>query len=421
MTALRTTSKDRNRACRAQRLPVLGTRTVRTVVFVQPTSEVGGSDIALYRLVTQLDRSRYEPVAVLPREGPLTRKLRDDSVRVVVLPMVQLRSTRSVVHQLRYLLWFWPSVLRLAYLLRRERAEIVHSNSLYGLHGAWAALIAGVPHVWHIREIPDVPLPVRKLLLALALRLSARVVAMTDAVAEMFNDRRRVPNAKVTTVPDGIDLSLFHPGRNGERIRRDLGIPDDAPVAGFVARLDPWKGADVFVRAVAAAAARLPEAHFIVCGGEIPGYKEHAAELGRLAAVLGLGDRIHFTGWTYSVDDIPDVMAALDVLVHTSVRPEPFGLVLVEAMATAKPVVAARGGGVLEVVDDAVTGLLVEPGDWRAVSDAIVEVLGDAGRARALGAAGRMRAERLFEVSAYARRIEAMYSTLLAPDARRSP
>jgi glycosyltransferase involved in cell wall biosynthesis len=390
-----------------------GARPSHTVVFVQPTSEVGGSDIALYRLVAHLDRSVYQPIVVVPREGPLTQKFRRAGVRVVVQPMAQLRSVRRPLYQLGYLLRFWPSVLRLSLLLRREQASIVHSNSLYCLQGAWASLFAGVPHVWHIREIPDAPPPVRTLLLAMAVGLSARVVAMTDAVAAMFDDGAGRRNAKVTIVPDGIDLAAFHPGRDGARIRRDLNIAPDAPVAGFVARLDPWKGADVFVRAAAAAAGRLPNARFIVCGGEIPGYESHAAGLARLASDLHLDGRIDFTGWRYTVDDIPDVMAALDVLVHTSVRPEPFGLVLIEAMATAKPVVAARQGGVPEVVDAGVTGLLVEPGDWRGVAEAMLDVLGDTSRAAAMGAAGRARAEERFEMRDYIRRIEALYSTIL--------
>lgn len=385
----------------------------RTIAFVQPTSEVGGSDIALYRLVTQLDRARFTPLVVVPREGPLTEKLRAAGVRVVIVPMAQLRSTRDPLYQLAYVARFWPSVIRLAMLFRRERAAIVHSNSLYSLQGAWAAFVARVPHVWHIREIPDVPAPLRRVLLSMAVRLSTRVVAMTDAVAAMFDDRQGRRGNTITVIPDGIDLTLFQPGRDGARIRRDLDIPPGAPVAGFVARLDPWKGADVFVRAAAAASRQRPDAHFIVCGGELPGYEAHAAGLRSLAASLGLNGQMHFTGWTYRLDDIPDVMSAIDVLVHTSVRPEPFGLVLVEAMATGKPVIASRQGGVPEVVDDGATGILAGAGDWHAVSAAMLDIMSDAPRARALGSAGRARAEALFDVRAYARRIEALYDELL--------
>jgi glycosyltransferase involved in cell wall biosynthesis len=106
-------------------------------------------------------------------------------------------------------------------------------------------------------------------------------------------------------------------------------------------------------------------------------------------------------------------MAALDVLVHTSIRPEPFGLVMVEAMATERPVVAADDGGVREVVEAGVTALLAQPRDHEAVAAAVREILSDPTRAAAMGKAGRARAERLFEVGGYVRRIEAVYSELL--------
>ena len=385
----------------------------RTVLFVQPTSEVGGSDIALYRLAAELDRTRFDPVVVLPREGPLTGKLRDAGVRVVICPMTQLRSTRNPLVHLRYLAAFVPSVAALVLRIRRERAAIVHTNSLYSLQGAWAARVARVPHVWHIREIPDAPWPIRSLLLFMARNLSTRVVAMTGAVASMFGERR---DERLLTIPDGIDLTRFSPEHQGERVRRDLGIPPGAPVAGFVARLDPWKGADVFVRAAAEAARQRPDAHFIVCGGELPGYEAYARGLREVAGRLGLDGRMHFTGWTYRVDDIPDVMGAIDVLVHTSVRPEPFGLVLIEAMASGKPVVAARDGGVPEIVEDGVTGVLVRPGDWYEAACAVAALLGQPERARVMGAAGRRRAQRLFDIDTYVRRVERLYDEILTTE-----
>lgn len=384
----------------------------RTVAYVQPTSEVGGSDIALYRMVTHLDPARYRPVVVLPREGPLLGKLQAAGVGVVILPMQQLRPIKRLSYQGRYLAWFWPTVVRLAALLRRERADLVHSNSLFGLYGPWAALLAGLPHVWHIREIPDVPRPVQRALAALALGLSARVVPMTNGVAQLFTTSGRLP-ARVVSIPDGIDLAAFHPGVSGGRIRSELGIEPHAPLVGFVARLDPWKGADVFVRAAAEVAAWRPDARFLVCAGDLPGYEAYAQGVKRLAGELGLDGRIHFTDWRYRLDDIPQVMAALDVFVHTSVRPEPFGLVLVEAMATARPVVAANAGGVPEVVQAGATGLLAEPGDWRGVAGAVGALLADPARARAMGEAGRRRAERLFEVRAYAARVQALYDEVL--------
>jgi len=116
-----------------------GTDGPVTVLYIQPSSEIGGSDIALYRLVAELDRTRYRPVVVLPRDGPLVANLRAVDVAVRFLPMMQLRPVRDPAYQLRFALRFWPVVVRLARLIRRERAQIVHSNSLYTFYGMWAS------------------------------------------------------------------------------------------------------------------------------------------------------------------------------------------------------------------------------------------------------------------------------------------
>jgi glycosyltransferase involved in cell wall biosynthesis len=231
---------------------------------------------------------------------------------------------------------------------------------------------------------------------------------MTDAVARAIGEGKYV-----YTIPDGIDLERFNPRVSGERIRRELGVSDSERLVGFVARLDPWKGAEVFVRAAAEVSRARNDTRFLVCGGELPGYETYASDLGRLARDLGIEDRVLFTGWKYRLDDIPEVMAALDVMVHASIRPEPFGLVIVEAMATATPVVAADDGGVREVVEPGVTALLARPGDHDGVAGAVLEILGNPARAAAMGNAGRARAERLFEVGVYVRRVEAVYAELL--------
>jgi glycosyltransferase involved in cell wall biosynthesis len=389
----------------------------KTVVYVQPTSEVGGSDIALFRLVTHLDRHMYRPVVVLPRPGPLLPKLEAASVRVIVLPMMQLRSIKSLRYWMHFLISFWPTVFRLAALLRAERADIVHTNSLFSLYGPWAALLTRVPHIWHIREIPTVPALPQKMAMDTVLRLSARVIAMTDAVAQLFQGAT-AGRSKVAVIPDGIDLSAFNPSVCGNRIRRDLGIGEGAPLIGFVGRLDPWKGADVFLRAAAAIAKHRQDAHFVVCGGEVAGYESFAASLKGLGHELGLTGRIHFTGWEYRLDDIPEVMAALDVLVHTSVRPEPFGLVMVEAMATGTPVVASLGGGVAEVVKPNVTGLVVKMGDWSGVAAAVLDLLSNPNRIVEMGKAGRTHAECLFDVAVYVRRVVSLYASVLRTDPR---
>jgi glycosyltransferase involved in cell wall biosynthesis len=242
-------------------------------------------------------------------------------------------------------------------------------------------------------------------------------VPITYAVAELFGPRDRWPPS-IERIQDGIDVREFHPSVTGARIRAELGIDPGAPIVGFVGRLHPGKGADIFVRAAAEIALWQPEAQFLVCGGELRGYEAYAAGVRQLSSSLGLDERIHFTESRYGPGDIPEVMAAIDVLLHLPRVREALGLVLIEAMATARPVIAFRTGGIAEVVVDGLTGELVPPGDWQAAARAVLGLLADPSRAHALGAAGRIRAEKEFEIGAHARRIEALYASLLGRAAR---
>src|SRR5262245_48529353 len=124
----------------------MGTERKR-ILYVQPNNEVGGSDIALLRLIQGLDRQRVEPCVVLPSNGPMTRLLQAEGVRLLFLPMTQLRTLPSPGYQARYLARVWPTVRDLALLIREERVDIVHTNSLYCLYGGFAARLAHKPHL----------------------------------------------------------------------------------------------------------------------------------------------------------------------------------------------------------------------------------------------------------------------------------
>lgn len=385
-------------------------RAPRTVCYVQGSSEVGGSDVCLLRLVHALDKRMYQPLVVLPGDGPLVGSLRAAGARVVFTPMIQLRAVRSLSYQARYAMRFWPTVWRLVRLIRRERVKLVHSNSLYVSYGAWAAMLAGVPHVWHIREIPGFHSRVMRAVGSLVVSLSSCVITMSAAVAAALHQS----DAKVQVIADGIDVATFRTADGGAGIRDELGIESGAPLVGFVGRLDPWKGVHVFIRAAERVARRHPDARFVVCGGALAGHREYAAGLKGLAGRLGLDGRLVFTEWKYPPERIPEVMAALDVLVHTSVEPEPFGLVLLEAMASSKPVIASRAGGPIEIVDDGVTGILVPPGRHHRLASAILSVIADPALGRRMGEAGRSRAQQCFSLTEQVRIVETAYGAALA-------
>jgi len=242
----------------------------------------------------------------------------------------------------------------------------------------------------------------------LLFRLSAgccadRVLAISEVAREALLNLG-IDGSKVGMVHNGIiPEEKAAPGER-ERTRAAWGVPARVPLVGMVGRLVDWKGPDYFIEAAAIVAAGIPEARFMLVGDAIFGEKSYVEELKAMAVAHGLRERMIFTGFR---DDVEDIIAAADVLVHASVLPEPFGLVLIEAMAQGLPVVATRGGGVGEIVEDGATGVLVPPRDAAAMADAISGLLREPARARAMGDAGRKVAIERFDLREKVREMEA--------------
>lgn len=368
----------------------------RRILFLHTTSEVGGSDVSLAHIVERLDRARFEPLVALPSDGPLVPRLEQAGARVFVVPrMKKLTSRKGRAWLAIFAANFPVAVASLVSLIRRERVDIVHTNTIHNLYGWAAARIARVRHVWHVREIVWQNAPLRRLERTLALRHADRVVVTSDAVGALFTDAGGTRPPHVVKIPNGVDTARFHPGRD-EEMRRELGVPAGAPLVGAAARMDVWKGLDDFIEAAAHVHAARPDARFVIAGGPIDGLEAYEQTLRALASRRGLDGILVFAGWRYGPSEMPRFYRALDLFVLPSREAEPFGLVVLEAMASGVPVVATRHGGPMEIVRDGATGLLVDAAQPAAMALAITALLADPERREGMGRAGRERA-----VSAY--------------------
>jgi glycosyltransferase involved in cell wall biosynthesis len=337
---------------------------MKRILSIQPTAERGGSDNALLQLVSSLTADGWTCHIAVPRPSPMADEYVAAGATMHVVPMRRLTTSGHRARWLGYLS-AWPvSVWRIGRLARRVEADVIHTNSLHSLYG-WAAA-AGLrrPHVWHAREIVHQSSAALRLERWLARRFATRVIAISDAVA------RQLDSANVVVMVDEPDPGRFGPGRAGI-FRAGAGISDQAPLIGAVGRLDTWKGFDVLLDAVPAIQAARPGTEVVVAGGPVPGKESYRESLeARARAMPG----VH---WLGARADIPELMADLDLFILASTEPEPYGLVVVEALASGVPVVATDAGGPPEILGqaDAGAGLLVPPRDPAALADAAVALL----------------------------------------------
>ena len=383
-----------------------------TILYLHTTSEIGGSDVSLARLVEGLDRQRYSMIVALPADGPLVPRLRAAGARVEIMPvLLKLTSRRGAGFLVSFALNYPRAIAALVRLIRREHVSIVHTNTIHNLYGVTAARVAGVRHVWHFREIVWQSRLLRRVELTMARWWSDRIIVTSNAIAGMYGPERSWP-VQLVRVPNGVETDRFMPG-DGSRVRSELNVATGQPLVGIVCRVDAWKGVDDFLEAAAMVAAADHEAAFAVIGGPIIGQEAYEDALKTRARDLGLGGRIRFAGWRYGPPEMPDVHRALDILVLASREAEPFGLVVLEAMATGKPVVATAHGGPLDIVLDGRTGDLVPPRDPAAMARAIIALLRDPARAARLGAHGRERVLTHYTAEQYVAGVESIYRELV--------
>lgn len=303
------------------------------------------------------------------------------------------------------------SVIALARLARRVRADLIHTNGLKAhVLGGLAGRMIRVPVVWHLRDFPP-PGSSGMVLKRCAGMLPSVVIATSQALVAAMEPAAA---GRVLRIYNPVDLDRFRPHGSRDRLRGELGLTEQTPLIGLVAHLTPWKGHDLFLRIARAVLNRVPACRFVVAGGSIydtDGHAGYRETLQTQLTVLSLGDRVKFLGVR---DDMPDVFAALDALVHCPHAPEPFGRSIAEAMAAGTPVVAARCGGIPELVEDGVTGILVPSGDVDGFASAVVRLLSDSALRQQLGVAARQRAEALFDPDAHARRVSDAYHAVLS-------
>lgn len=372
------------------------------VLYLDHCARLSGGELALLRLLPSLDVDAH---VILGEAGPLVDKLRQAGVSVEVLPTSgstgSLGREQVSAGQLpaQALLDTGAHIARLAARLRRLRPDVVHTNSLKAaLYGGVAARLAGLPVVWHVRDrIADDYMP------AFACRL-VRTAARVLPTAVIGNSR--------TTL-----ATLGPAGAAGVAIASPLGFApftvasaprSDGLRVGIVGRLDPWKGQHVFLEAFAKA---FPDggAIAVVVGAKLFGAPGYERELEQLASALGIEERVEFRGFRES---IVEELSDLDVLVHASVVPEPFGQVVVEGMAAGLAVLAADAGGPAEVIQDGIDGLLYPPGDVDALARALQRVGHDAALRQRLGTAARGRADD-FTAERIAPQVMAVYEQML--------
>jgi glycosyltransferase involved in cell wall biosynthesis len=364
------------------------------VVFLSACSELGGAEQSLLCLLKGLRKLKpaWQIHLISTRTGPLIEAANRAGVETTVTPLprglaemgdaalngsntfsspriaLALNILRSIPALAGYL-------LRLRSQLKKLQADVLHSNGFKMHFAAGMVKPAKTPLIWHIHDYVSTR-PAMKRLLRIMRNTNSGVIANSQSVAADVN-RSGITSENVYPIWNAVDLDYFSdagPKADLDSLAAITAAPDETVRIGLIATYARWKGHEVFLKSLSLLPADLKFRGYVIggCVYETKGSQFTLQELQALASSLGIADRVAFTGF---VSDVPAAMRALDVVVHASTAPEPFGLTIAEAMACARPLIASNAGGAAEIAADVPDVLLHEPGSAQQLAQCIIQTI----------------------------------------------
>ena len=390
------------------------------ILYVHHGKGIGGAPLSLLYLIRKLDRERFAPTVLCLHESEAAELFRGDGIEMIVDERMHDFSHTNV---LWYPWWQWPkTVLRLAQFpgtyirarrfLASRRFDLVHLNTSPLTAFGLAARREGIPVVWHIRE------PLQRGYLGLRRAVIRRIIdRCADVVIPIcrYDADQLLPSSRITVVYNFIDFAQWNDSIDGGAVRKEFGIPDDAPVALMLGGMNPIKGTAVFVEAALRVLNDRPDAMFLIAGpmveanfrNRISGRTVYQKRV-LLSIPEQLQNKLRFLGVR---NDIPALLAATDVLCFPSTVPH-FARPIIEASAMRVPVIASDLGGPQELVRHEETGLLIPAEDAGELARALVRLFEDPPYRERMGKAGRELAHKKFDADVNTRRIIELYEKI---------
>lgn len=388
------------------------------ILFYNHTGQVSGAERMLLLILKRIDRDGFDPIVVCPAQGPLSGMVGKLGVPVETIPSLEARFTWRLDHLVGYGRSFLGTIRQLRRKVKTINPRLLHANSIRaGLVATAATFGLGTRVVWHLHDmLPRHPLSSLIRLVALV-SPRTRMIAVSQAVAiNFYGGLFRWLKNRVGVILNAIDLNNFQPDSTSRRrIRKELRVREADPIIGIVGQLTPRKGQLELVRAFGRVQTKSTHSVLLVVGAPLFNRDhEYSKTIERTAAELGIRNNLRMAG---ARDDIGAMMQAMDLLVVNSIA-EPFGLVILEAMASGTPVLAAAVDGIPEIITHGENGWLIPAQDEAALARAIIHLGHQSELCLRLADEGRRHVATNFSADRYLNELQAFYlkcSGWLAP------
>jgi glycosyltransferase involved in cell wall biosynthesis len=395
------------------------------LLLVDQAVAFGGSIVVLAHLLKFLDRQRYDCVLITAMPQDVLDNLFDSGIRTVRLkPSLDYRTRSELKERFRglgrqgaRLAGYWFTILsfagnlkyrwRLRQVLRIERPQLVHINNNCFFSAETCALL-GQRFVFHYHGLTDAPLPPWH---RWVLSKAALFISISDYISAIAQRQRDAHFQPIRTIPNPAPAPVDLPSEELLALKRAWNIDPAATVIGIFGRLVNWKGQREFLQAFKDARASFPDTVALVVGDASDLGKQYEAQLRQSVVEQGLENAVVFTGYSSNVGPLYQIC---DIVVHASIEPEPFGLVIVEAMSAGAAVIASPLGAGPEIIQHGATGLIADPRSTQELSAALSSLLSDPELRKRIALAGKAHAREKYAPQRFAQAIDAAYQEVLA-------
>ena len=417
------------------------------ILYVTRISK-GGVAIVMDQIVRGIDKNLYTPVILFDTHQ--SSKIREDFTNsgIKTIDMIECRDfqypkeNQSGIKNDRFMVsikshfnesiseifsemkstWRFffrvaPKALTFLHIIHKNKIDLVHTHSdlRRGQPEILAARIAGIPCITHRHGYSNYTHFDK-----LFDRLVHTNIYISKYVAQ-YHISMGESRLKGKIIHNGVDLDKYNKKYDSLKVRKEFHCMPDQIMIGHIARIDWWKGHEVFIEALANVTKKNLNVKGLIIGElaelNYERNKIYLENLNNMVKRLGLEEKVIFTGHR---SDIPFILAALDIVVHASSIPEPFGLTVIEGMAAGKPVVATGAGGVLDVIENGVNGYLVPRRDPEKMAEAFVKIVSDKDKAKRMGICARKRVSEKFTLNHQISAIQELYDTIFANKKKRS-
>ncbi|WPB53071.1 glycosyltransferase family 4 protein [Lactiplantibacillus plantarum] len=384
------------------------------ILFLHAGAELYGADRILINLVSELDRTKYMPIVVLPVDGPLVRELKKNHVETHVISYPILRRKYfNPKGMLSFALEYRRSCRAIYQLFSQDDISIIHVNTLAVLEGIYLKSLFKAKLIWHVHEIITSPKIAYQVTAFLAGKFATKIVAVSEQVKKHLVDSKRVCPEQVRVIYNGIDTNRFRPHGVPNSLYQEFGLSSDNLVVGMIGRLNSWKGQQALLNAMIPLLKDNDNLRLVFVGGVFEGETHFRDELAAKIQASGVASQIVLKDFR---TDMNDIYQLFDIFCLPSTSPDPLPTVVLEAMASGKPVVGFNHGGVTEMVVEGYNGYLVKPVEIQALTKRISDLIVDPELIKRMGLASRERAVKDFSPNQFIQNFEQVYDKSLRGD-----